>query len=83
MKICDYCNLEFELERGDYRYWPDHLWPGKIAAYYRCPKCKKWAFVWAHDLPTEFQSDIPRPDWEHYCLPRLLSSCEMHNIKAA
>lgn len=80
---CFKCKQSITIGRTSVRYWPDHLWAGKVNASYDCPLCGSKIGKWAHELPEEWQSDWPNPDWETYCLPTLIDSCYMRGIKPA
>lgn len=79
---CQHCEKSIMIARNTVIYWPDHLWAGKVLASYKCPKCGAKTGKWAHELPVEWQDDWPRPDWETYCLPRLIESCLAKGIEA-
>jgi len=79
---CNDCKREFAVKRNDVAFWPDHLWVGAVCAMTRC-ECGKWASLgWAHELPSDWQSDIPRRDWLQYCLPRLIYGCHFYGVPA-
>lgn len=75
------CGHTFEVaDRDSIHYWPDHLWAGKISAEFRCPSCRAWNYLWAHELPEEFHADWQRLHWQDYKLPRLLFSAILHGF---
>jgi hypothetical protein len=79
---CFHCDRKFMASRSAVSFWPDHLWIGAVQSLVRC-ECGKWASVgWAHDLPKEWQEDVPRKDWLQYCLPRMIWGCHHYGIPA-
>lgn len=80
---CGKCGEGFTLTQETVRFWPDHLWPGKVQAWFRCPQknCLEKSWIWAHDLPAIWLClDVPVLDWEKYQMRRLLYSCSFHGI---
>jgi hypothetical protein len=79
---CRECGKGFTLTQDTVRFWPDHLWAGKVQAWFRCPdqNCLSKNWIWAHDLPAIWQMDAPALDWEKHDMRRLLYSCSIHGI---
>lgn len=72
------CGNSYLGKRMLMRYWPDHLWAGKIQAHAQCDKCDAWLWTWAHELPPDWWPDWQRFNWEEYGMSRLYTTIALY-----